>query len=156
MPEQRTPEPLGHILSRICRLTHAQMHALVGPLGLHRGQPLVLKALWGQEGLTHTELGNLLHVRPATVTNMVKHMERTGFVERRTDEQDRRVSRVYLTAAGRDIQGQVQQTWIDFEAQVFDGLDQEERALLRRMLEQVQENMLRLHSEPLSEGEDEA
>jgi DNA-binding MarR family transcriptional regulator len=144
MSEQLSPEPLGHVLSRICRLTYAQMHALVGPLGLHRGQPLVLKALWGQEGLTHTELGSLLHVRPATMTNMIKHMEQAGFVERRTDEQDRRISRVYLTAAGREVQGQVQQMWVDFEAQVFDGLDQQERELLRRMLEQVQDNLLHL------------
>ena len=56
MSRQPVPEPLGHILSRICRLVHARMYALVGQVGLHRGQPLVLKALWGQDGLTQTEL----------------------------------------------------------------------------------------------------
>ena len=104
-------EPLGHSLSRICRLTHARMYALVGQIGLHRGQSLVLKALWGQNGLTHSELANLLFVRPATMTNMIKRMEKIGLVERQPDKDDQRVSRVYLTEAGYEIQEQVQQIW---------------------------------------------
>ena len=142
MSRQPVPEPLGHILSRICRLVHARMYALVGQVGLHRGQSLVLKALWGQDGLTQTELTELLHVRPATVTNMIKHMEQAGLVERRRNERDWRVSRVYLTEAGHGIQGQVQQIWREFEAQVFTGLSEDERALLRRYFEQIQDNLL--------------
>ena len=144
MSRQPVPEPLGHVLSRICRLVHARMYALVGQVGLHRGQPLVLKALWGQDGLTQTELTELLHVRPATMTNMIKHMEQAGLVERRRTERDRRVSRVYLTEAGQEIQGQVQQIWRDFEAQVFAGLSEEERASLLRHFTHIQDNLLRM------------
>ena len=144
MSRQPVPEPLGHILSRICRLVHARMYALVGQVGLHRGQPLLLKALWGQDGLTQTELTELLHVRPATMTNMIKHMEQAGLVERRRNERDRRVSHVYLTEAGQDIQGQVQQIWRDFEGQVFAGLSEDECASLRRNFTQIQDNLLRM------------
>lgn len=144
MSRQPVPEPLGHVLSRICRLVHARMYALVGQVGLHRGQPLVLKALWGQDGLTQTELTELLHVRPATMTNMIKHMEQAGLVERRRTERDRRVSRVYLTEAGQEIQGQVQQIWRAFEAQVFAGLGEDERASLQRYFTQIQDNLLRM------------
>ena len=104
MHHNTVPEPLGHSLSRICRLTHARMYALSGQIGLHRGQSLVLKALSGQDGLTHSELSNLLYVRPATMTNMIKRMEKSGLVERRPDAHDQRVSRVYLTEAGNAIQ----------------------------------------------------
>ena len=140
-------EPLGHSLSRICRLTHARMYALVGQIGLHRGQSLVLKALWGQNGLTHSELADLLFVRPATVTNMIKRMEKIGLVERQPDKDDQRVSRVYLTEAGYEIQEQVQQVWMDFEAQVFQGFDPDELAVLRRSFEQIQFNLMRLDEE---------
>ncbi len=150
MPQRALPELLGHVLSRVCRLTHARMYALVGQIGLHRGQPLLLKALWGEDGRTHTELSERLHVRPATMTNMIKHMERAGFVERRPDERDRRVSRVYVTRAGREIQAEVEQVWRSFEVQVFRGLGDENQALLRRLLLQVEENLQELGDAPTS------
>ncbi len=147
MPQDPVSEPLGHSLSRICRLTHARMHTLVGQIGLHRGQSLVLKALWGQNGRTHSELADLLFVRPATMTNMIKRMVKTGLVERRPDENDQRVSRVYLTEAGYEIRGQVRQVWMDFEAQVFQGFDQDELVVLRRSFEQIQSNLMQLDEE---------
>ena len=144
MPQNPAPEPLGHSLSRICRLTHARMYALVGRIGMHRGQPLVLKALWGQDGLTHSELADLLFVRPATMSNMIKRMVKSGLVERRPDKSDQRVSRVYLTEAGREIQEHVQQVWMDFEAQVFRGFEPDELAALRGSFERIQFNLMGL------------
>jgi DNA-binding MarR family transcriptional regulator len=120
------------------------MYALVEPLGLHRGQSMVLKALGGQNGLTNSALANLLCVRPATMTNMVNRLEKAGLVERRPDARDQRVSHVTLTEAGLDLQDQVQQVWIDFEAQVFQGLDQGELDELRRVFGHIQSNLLQL------------
>lgn len=142
-------EPLGHSLSRICRLTHARMYALSGQIGLHRGQSLVLKALWGQEGLTHSELSDLLHVRPATMTNMLKRMEKSGIVERRPDVHDQRVSRVYLTESGNALREQVRQMWQAFEQQVFDGFTADERETLRRFFDQIQANLLALDEDAI-------
>ena len=147
MMQPGTQEPLGHSLSRICRLTHARMYALTGQIGLHRGQSLVLKVLWGQDGLTHSELSNLLHVAPATMTNMITRMEKSGLVERRSDAHDQRMSHVYLTEAGNAIETQVQHMWTEFEAQVFDGFDADEREMLRQAFERIQVNLLRLDEE---------
>ncbi len=147
MQHDSASEPLGHLLSRICRLTHARMYTLVGQIGLHRGQSLVLKSLWGQDGLTNSELADLLFVRPATMTNMIKRMEKIGLVERRPDTEDQRMSRVYLTEAGYEIQEPVRQVWMDFEAQVFQGFDPDELAALRCSFEQIQSNLMQLDEE---------
>jgi DNA-binding MarR family transcriptional regulator len=104
----------------------------------------MLRALWKQEGLTHGELATSLHVQPATVTKMVKRMEKAGFVERRPDPDDQRVSRVYLTDAGRAVQTEVEQVWRTLENETFDGFTLEERVLLRRFLRQMRENLLRV------------
>ena len=145
---ESSTEPLGHLLTRVCRLTHAHMYALAGEIGLYRGQPLLLKTLWSSDGQTHTELSQRLHVRPATMTNTIKHMEHAGLIACRPDEHDRRISRVYLTEAGREIQGEVEEVWRAFESHVFGGLEGEERATLRRLLAQVEENLLRLGEAP--------
>ena len=56
---------------------------------------------------------------------------------RRPDPDDQRVSRVYLTEAGRAVQGRVQAVWDQMEAETFAGFTPEERVLLRRFLLQL-------------------
>jgi DNA-binding MarR family transcriptional regulator len=48
-------------------------------------------------------LAEVLEVSVASTTGIVERMERRGFVERRHDEEDRRVVLVHMTQAGRDV-----------------------------------------------------
>ena len=135
------PESLDRLFSQICRLKHARVHTLYEALGLYRGQARVLHALWEQEGLTHTELSRQLRVQPATITKMIQRMEKAGFVERRHDVEDQRVSRVYSTAAGRAIRQDVQQVWRRLEEEAFASFGEEERALLRGFFLRIRDNL---------------
>jgi MarR family transcriptional regulator, organic hydroperoxide resistance regulator len=135
------PEPLPLLLAQVCKLKHARVQALLEGLGLHRGQPAMLRALRDQEGLTHTELARRLQVQPATITRMVGRMERAGFLERRPDAEDQRLSRVYLTEAGRRVQAGVQEVWRTLDGEAFAGLTAEERAQLGQFLQQVRDNL---------------
>ena len=137
-------ESLDFLLAQICRLHHARAHTLLEALGLYRGQPPMLHALWEQEGLTHGELAARLHVQPATVTKMIQRMERTGFVECKPDAQDQRVSRVYLTDAGRAIQTEVKQVWRTMEDETFAGFTPEERVWMHRFFLHMRENLIRV------------
>jgi len=138
------PESLDFLLAQICRLHHARAHTLLEALGLYRGQPPMLHALWEKEGLTHGELATRLHIQPSTVTKMIQRMERAGFVECRPDPDDQRVSRVYLTAAGRAIQAEVKQVWRTMEDETFAAFAPEERTLLRRFLMQMRESLIQV------------
>jgi DNA-binding MarR family transcriptional regulator len=141
-------EPLGKLLGRICRLNRGVMHTLWDELGLYRGQPFLLAVLWEQEGVTHSELAQRLHVSPATVTNMIKRMERTGLLERRPDAEDQRVSRVHLTDAGRAIRERVDRQWQEIETRVFGSFTGEEQAMLRALLERIRRELAQMYSGP--------
>ena len=141
MTEPTEAESLDSLFAQICRLKHARIHTLLETLSLYRGQPSVLQALWEQEGLMHTELARRLQVQPATITKMLQRMEKAGFVERRPDPDDQRVSRVYLTDAGRAVRADVQQVWRQLEEEAFASFTLEERVLLRRFFLQVRENL---------------
>lgn len=145
MTGQPTPERLGHVLNKVCGLRHRRMHALLDELGLYRGQPSMLNALWAGDGLTHSALAVQLNKSPATITKTVKRMEKAGFVERKPDPKDERLSRVYLTAAGRNVQAAVEQVWQAFELQAFAGFTQEEMATLRGLLQRVCHNIGGVH-----------
>lgn len=70
--------------------------------GLTLPQWLALGAVThsGENGLSHSELSARLMLSKAPVTGLVDRMERAGWVERRPDSNDRRVSRVVACEGG--------------------------------------------------------
>lgn len=142
MDDKTIERTTGYTLAQTCKLMRARVHCLLEEIGLHRGQQFVLGALWGGEGITHSELARKLHVSPATITNALKRMERAGLVERRPDQDDQRVSRVYLTDAGRSIQTGVETVWSDLETLAFAGFTPQECTQFVGLLHRIQENLM--------------
>jgi MarR family transcriptional regulator, organic hydroperoxide resistance regulator len=140
---------LDFLLAEVCHQHHFRANTLLEAIGLYRGQPPVLFALWDQEGLMHTELAERLQNTPATITKMIQRMEKAGFVQRRPDANDQRVSRVYLTETGRAIQSQVQEIWDTIETETFAGFTGEESLLLRSFLQRIRQNLTKVNGETL-------
>lgn len=145
---------LDFLLAQVSHLHHARATQLLEGLGLYRGQPPLLRALWEQEGLTQVDLAERLKVTPATITRMLQRMEKAGFLTRQPDPGDQRVSRVYLTDAGRAVQAEVEAIFQKLEAETFAGFSEEERAVLRQHLLRLRANLLeakeigmRIHAE---------
>ena len=141
------PETNDLILANVSHLHRTRIHQLLETLELYQGQPPALRELWKQEGLTQSELASRLKITPATVTRMLQRMEKTGFIRREPDPDDQRVTRVFLTGAGRAVQEQVECVFRTLEAETFAGLDPEELSLLRGLLLRLRENLLRVTGE---------
>ncbi len=98
------------------------------------------------QGLHHPSLGELAvaeQVQPPTVTHLVREMERTGLLSRVADADDRRCTRVELTAKGRRELAAIRQRKNEFLDQSLRALPESERwrvdelvALLERLLEE--------------------
>jgi len=135
------PEPIGRLLGHLCHLHHQRIRTLVEDMGLYRGQPHVLRAIWKNEGQTHSELAAQRGVQPSTISKMIQRMEKAGFVVRRADPDDQRVSRVYLTDHGRAVQDEIHRTLCAIEGETVQDLTTEERLLVRRLLMQMRDNL---------------
>ena len=105
-------DTVGYMLAHACKHHRQRADELLNEIGLHVGQEMLLCGLWEKEGVTQTELAEYVMIQPATVTNMLQRLERGGFVERRPDIEDQRVSRVYTTEKrpryGRGSAGEVE------------------------------------------------
>jgi DNA-binding MarR family transcriptional regulator len=108
---------------------------------MHRAQAALLCHLFVQEGMTQSKIADQLSVQGATVTNMLQRMEEAGLVTRQRDVEDNRLVRVYLTDAGRSKERSIVEQFVKVEETMFEGLTQEDRASLRRMLRLVLNNM---------------
>lgn len=76
----------------------------------------------------------------STVTDLIDRMEKLGFVERRKDEKDRRVIRIYPLDKGIDVLDQVIAHRVSFVEDVIDGhYTDEEKEHVRAELQKLSE-----------------
>jgi MarR family transcriptional regulator, transcriptional regulator for hemolysin len=71
--------------------------------GLTRAQWAVLAKLERTEGLKQAEIADLMEMQPITLTRLIDKLCDAGLIERRSDETDRRVNRLYLTEAAKPL-----------------------------------------------------
>jgi DNA-binding MarR family transcriptional regulator len=132
---------IGFQLLQIHKAHRARAEAAFNKLGIHTGQEMLLLQLWIEEGLTQSQLATCMNVEPPTATKMAQRMEQAGLIERRPDPEDARISRVYLTSRGRELEQPVLEVWKQLEMRTVAGLLPTEQVLLRRLLMQVDENL---------------
>jgi DNA-binding MarR family transcriptional regulator len=90
----------GRLLSAAARLVEHDWNARLARWDLNHAGLAVLNALVDGP-LTQRELAVAVHVEDQTVSRTVERLERSGYVERHRDHDDRRRIVVTLTAGGR-------------------------------------------------------
>lgn len=141
-------------LTQAAKAQRARTGAHLSRVGLHPGQDLVLKSLAEEDGQTMSRLAHDLGVQPPTVTKMVTRLAANGFVVRQASEADGRLSRVFLTEAGRDLIAEVDSVWKRVEKEALAGIDEKDRKRLRKLLRQVEKNLLAANGSRGAEEDD--
>jgi MarR family transcriptional regulator, organic hydroperoxide resistance regulator len=131
-----------HIFGEIVKLHSTRSHKLLDKLGIYPGQPPLLFALNCKDGQSQKELAERLRIKAATITVMIGRMEKLGLLTRRQDEQDQRISRVYLTEKGRETSEQLRDVMNTLNEECFSNFTDEETMLLRRLLMQIRDNLI--------------
>ncbi len=111
---------------------------LLEPLGLTYPQYLVLLALWEDDHLSVSQLGERLALDSGTLTPLLKRLEQRGVVERRRGEDDERVVRISLTTAGRALRVKARRVPVELAcAAGFDATNDRSLAQLGRLREEL-------------------
>ena len=137
-------DTIDALLGQVCRLHHSRVRTLLKDSGVHRGQPKLLFALAEENGQTQSELVRRMQISHATMTKMIQRMEKAGFLRRERDAQDQRVSRVYLTDAGRALKSELIAISQHIGEEVFAGFSPEERMLMQRLLLVMRDNLAKV------------
>jgi MarR family transcriptional regulator, transcriptional regulator for hemolysin len=87
----------GFILNDVARLLRTAFDRRVKSLGLTRSQGWVLNHLFRNDGVTQSELADILQVEKATLGRLLDRLEAKGWVRRENHADDRRAKRVFLT-----------------------------------------------------------
>ena len=99
MLQENVDRNFGFILHDVARLLRVTYDRRMKDLGLTRSQWWVLTYLFRDEGITQSELADVLEVERPTLGRLLDRLEANGWVRREVDASDRRVKRLYLTEA---------------------------------------------------------
>lgn len=90
----------GFLIHDVSRLRRIVVDRALKPLGITRSQWWVLAFLSRRDGMTQTALASDLDLTKVAIGGLLDRMETASLVERRSDPNDGRARRVYLTKAG--------------------------------------------------------
>lgn len=135
-------ESLYYTFLEVLRLHYYRSHTLLEEIGVYHGQPPMLFVLNKRDGQSQKELATTLNVTPATITVMLKRMEKSNLVVRKQDNEDQRISRVYITEEGKNLASQANKVMKDIEEECFGNFTAEEKIILRRLLMQMRDNLV--------------
>ena len=112
---------------------------MLDEIGLTYPQYLAMLALWEEDGVTVSALGNRLYLDSGTLTPLLKRLEKAGLIERERNAEDERQVLVRLTAAGRALKRQA--AAIPRKVAASAGVPVAELIALRKKLQKLRSGM---------------
>ncbi|MCI0510330.1 MULTISPECIES: MarR family transcriptional regulator [Chromohalobacter] len=112
---------------------------LLQELGLTYPQYLTMLVLWQQEKQTVSAIGEQLHLDSATLTPLLKRLEKAGLIIRKRARHDERQVEVTLTDQGRHLRSQAES--IPHSARCASHLTMEEARELKQALHHLRRGL---------------
>jgi len=135
--KEELAEALGELLPAMVQANRAMRTRLSRNLqdsGLYAGQDGVIQALAEEDGLTPGALAAKLGVKAPTMTRTIGRLEVQGFVDRRSDAGDARLTKVHLTDTGRATLAKIELAAGECSQQAIEGMSGKEVRTLVRLL----------------------
>ena len=110
-------------------------------LELTEGQPKVLNYLHQHNGCSQKDLAKHCHIQPATATSLLGSLEKSQLIYREVNQEDRRVTNVFLTEKGFEFQQRVKEVFTQIDEQCFAGFNEDERNEVLQYLERIYHNL---------------
>ena len=140
----------GLLINEISKLFLDKMRKNSEDLGFKSGYRQILRFLSHEDGVTQVDIARNSHFTAPTVSVTLKKMEDEGLISRKTDKNDTRRTRVFITEKGREWESRLHAKIMDCEDILVRGFSEEEISEFCRLLNKARENIL---SETVSEEE---
>ena len=128
-------------LGELSRLVRAYADRQAARYGITRAQWAVLAKVERSEGMKQSELAELMEMQPITLTRLIDKLCDNGWIERRGDESDRRVNRLYLKKAARPLLSKLAGLRSELTATALEGISPQDAHRMLTQLEKIKDNV---------------
>ncbi len=135
---------LGFLLKDVTRLYTRRFEERAHALALTLPQCKALAYLANNEGVSQKRLAELAEIDPMSLVRILDRMEADGWVQRRSDPDDRRARSLAVTEKAKPLVAHIWNLAVETRGEALAGLSPEERTQLVELLERVHKNLLAL------------
>src|ERR1700730_9664716 len=128
-------------LGELQRLVRAYADKQAARYGITRAQWAVLAKVERAEGLKKSERAEQREMQPIALTRVIDRLCDNGWIERRSDDTDRRVNRLYLRKAARPLLTKLGGLRSELTATALEGISPSDANRLLAQLETIKENV---------------
>jgi DNA-binding MarR family transcriptional regulator len=131
-------------ISCVFRNSHSFFDSVFKEFHIGRGQMHYFMYIVNHgNGLSQDEITHALEIDKATTARALKNLEDNGYIERKSDEKDKRIKRVFLTKKGADIKDELKKAAEVWEEKVTQGIEEEKMEIFLDVLDKMKENMIK-------------
>jgi len=139
-----TPIPIGY---RIAFLTNFWREPLLRRMerefGIIRPEWTVLICLMFRDGVSSRDICEITEQPSNTVSRGVASLENKQLIKRKTDPNDARRTRLFITDAGRELHDRVMALFVEAERSVLKSLTTQEAETLTNLLDKMARDVVR-------------
>ncbi len=137
---------IGKYISILQRLNNMFYANRLSSFQIGCGQQFFLLQIFNNPGMNLHELALNGNYDKATATRAVKKLEEEGYVRTETEEEDKRIRRIYLTDQANPVVEKTQECVDEWAEIILEGLTGAERKEAERLLIRMADNAHRFNS----------
>ena len=131
----------NYLLADVPRLFRLHFDRRAVRFGLTRAQWRALKRVHRSEGMSQSELAELLEMEPIAVGRVIDRLQKAGFVERRADPKDRRAWQLYLMPGSHAVLDDMELISKELYRQAQRGIPASELKTMISVLARMKDNL---------------
>lgn len=124
-------------LNKFFREHRSRIHEIMESEGLFYGQLPILEVVKKLGSCTQKEISKELGVTPPSVTTSVKRLVKKGYLEKKSDEQDLRNTRISITESGLQKTIACRKKFDELDQETFSKLSNEECELFKSIINKL-------------------
>ncbi|MGD8913137.1 MAG: MarR family transcriptional regulator [Candidatus Thiodiazotropha sp.] len=128
------PMGIAYLVGHLERLVRRRLREVISPLGLTIQQYTALSVLNARGRLSNAQLAERSLITPQSANELVKTMEKRGWIERTADPSHKRIIHLYLTTPGKDVLNNAHRAAAAFEEEMLHEIGNAERQQYRDFL----------------------
>ena len=134
-------------LTKTDRLFHCYVRSECDKIGINASFQGIIRVLSRENGLSQQDLATRLVLSKPTISLTLQKMEYEGLIKREADEIDARVTRVYLTEKGFEINDQIINIFKKVEGRIEAVMPEEKQNEFLEMLNLISNELQKIKEE---------
>ena len=126
------------LLAKAYQKAHGDFKRRIQSYGLTPIQHLILEVLWGEDGLSASDIGKKLVLDGATLSGVLDRLAGGGWISKESDAEDKRVLRNFLTPRSKELKPKLSEARDLTNEDLLKPFSFEEKVLLKRLLRDMQ------------------